>query len=86
VTANSERTMMIAAIIERHLIDYPRAADTTEGIRSWWVGRHRSGVSLADVEHALDWLVGRGRMSRTVLADGTIVFGRAVPPTTNGTP
>jgi len=72
---------MIAAIVERHVTHHPRAADTSEGIRSWWVAPYRSGDSLADVQRALDYLVDRGRMSRTVLPDGTLIYGGAASPT-----
>jgi hypothetical protein len=78
VASNSEQTILIARIIERYVTDHPRAADTPEGIRSWWVARQRYGDSLEDVQKALDYLVEHGRISRTVLPDGAALYGRAV--------
>jgi len=84
VATHSERTIEIAEIIERYVMEHPRAADTPEGIRSWWMGRRRYGDSLNDVQVALDYLVGHGRISRTVLPDGTMIYGRALSLNGNG--
>jgi hypothetical protein len=84
VATHSEQTIVIADIIERYLTEHPRAADTHEGIRSWWVGRKRHGDLLSDVQTALDYLVERGRISRTVLLDGTVIYGRAPSPNGSG--
>lgn len=73
----SERTIVIAGIIERYVNDHPRAADTPEGIRAWWVTGERHGDSLKDVEAALDYLVESGRLSRVTIADGTVIYTRA---------
>jgi hypothetical protein len=77
VTAYSEQTIAIANIIERYLNDHPRAADTPEGIRDWWVARQRYIDSVTEVQNALDYLVASGRLSRCTLADGTTVYARA---------
>jgi hypothetical protein len=69
--------MAIARLLERYLAHSPRAADTAEGIRSWWVGGQRKAASLEDVQAALDHLVEAKRVSRVVLADGTIIYARA---------
>jgi hypothetical protein len=73
----SERTVEIAGIIERYVKDHPRAADTLEGIRGWWVTGERHGDSLEDVEAALDYLVQSGRLSRIMLPDGAVIYTRA---------
>jgi hypothetical protein len=83
VPAYSERTIVIAGIIERYLTDHPRAADTPEGIRSWWVARQRFGDSVDEVQKALDYLVARRRLASSVLPDGTVIFRAARAP--NGT-
>jgi hypothetical protein len=73
----SERTLVIADIIERYVKDHPRAADTPEGIRSWWVAPQHYGDSLEDVQMALDYLIELGRMARTALPDGAVLYARA---------
>jgi hypothetical protein len=80
VTTYGERTLVIAQVIERYVTEHPRAADTPKGICTWWVAPQDQGDSLADVQLALDYLVERGRLSRTVLADGTVIYARAAPP------
>ena len=76
----SERTIVIAGIIERYITEHPHAADTAEGIRSWWVARQRLGDSVDAVQKALEYLVARRRLSSSVLPDGTVIFRAAHPP------
>ncbi len=78
VAAYGGRTIVIAQIIERYVANHPRAADTAEGVRAWWVGGERHGASLADVQKALDSLVESGRLCRSILPDGVAIYGR--PP------
>jgi hypothetical protein len=80
VPVYSERTIVIAGIIERYVTDHPRAADTPEGIRSWWVARQRFGDSVDEVQKALDYLVARRRLASSVLPDGTVIFRAARAP------
>jgi len=80
VQAVSERTIAIAGIIERYVTDHPHAADTAEGIRSWWVARQRFGDSVDAVQEALDYLVARHRLTSSTLPDGTVIFRAAHPP------
>jgi hypothetical protein len=81
VAQPDERTLAIADLIERYVTEHPRAADTATGIRTWWIERRSDAVSPALVQQALDHLVGQGRLSRNVLADGTAIYGRAPPRT-----
>lgn len=75
----SERIIVIAALIEQYVTEHPRAADTPTGVCEWWVASQRYAASLAEVQEALDYLVGGGRLRRTVLADGTAIYARAGP-------
>jgi hypothetical protein len=84
VTTHSERTIVIAGIIERYVNDHPRAADTPEGIRSWWVSHQSYAESLDDVQNALDYLVALGRLSRVALPDGAMIYARAEPSGNRG--
>ncbi|UPJ53423.1 hypothetical protein IVB30_20165 [Bradyrhizobium sp. 200] len=61
------------------MTDHPKAADTSEGIRSWWVAPEFSDSSSDDVQIALDHLVSIGRLCRSVVADGTIIYAAADP-------
>ena len=73
----SERIMAIANSIERYVAEHPRAADTSTGIRTCWVGRNNQNVSAAELQQALEHLIEHGGLSRTTLADGTVIYGRA---------
>jgi hypothetical protein len=80
VRTYNERTMMIAQIIEDYVAQHPRAADTAEGICSWWVAPRCYGASREEVQAALDYLVEFGRMARVVVAGGAAIYaGVAVP-------
>jgi hypothetical protein len=47
----------------QYLHEHPDAADTAHGIRVWWLGE-QPAVTIAEVESALDVLVGSGVMTR----------------------
>ena len=74
-----EQIMMIADVIDRYVTEHPRAADTSEGIRAWWVARERHDDSPENVQQALDHLVQSGRLSRIALPDGTVIYARTPP-------
>jgi len=82
VTTDTGQVREIAKIIERYVTEHPRAADTVEGIRSWWIAREEPDASLEVVQQALDRLTQSGRLSRTTLPDGTAIYARAAPPDT----
>jgi hypothetical protein len=77
VARPSERIIVIAALIERYVTEHPQAADTAKGICQWWLASQYYRAPLADVQGALDHLVGLGRLRSTVLADGTVIYARA---------
>jgi len=77
VPTYSERAMKIAEIIENYVTEHPRAADTAEGIRNWWVAPACYRASREEVQAALDYLVELGRMARVVIAGGTALYARA---------
>jgi hypothetical protein len=79
VARPSERIAVIASLIDGYVTKHPRAADTPKGICEWWVTRQGHAASLAEVQEALDHLVGLGRLRRTVLADSTVIYARAGP-------
>jgi hypothetical protein len=78
--ASSERINVIAQIIERYVAEHPRAADTVEGIRSWWLGGQQYADPFDDVQKALDLLVTAGRLRRSVLPDGVAIYSAQTSP------
>jgi len=62
----------IEAYVERH----PNAADTVEGIGSFWL-RSAPDVPASVVANALDALVALGIMEKAPDANGQVIYGRA---------
>ena len=66
----------------RHLVDYwrarPEAADTLEGILSWWIPT--ATVTAQAVRDALERLIAEGTVETAVAADGRVRF-RLTNPT-----
>lgn len=77
VPSNLDRDL--EAELERYCHAHPRAADSVDGVRRWWLAD--PDVSLAEVEAALEALVKRGLLDVRWLLDGTaIYFNRAGQP------
>jgi hypothetical protein len=70
---NSDPTCALAAEVLAYLAQHPRAADTADGIRRFWLadcGAH----ALEEVEYVLDRLVRKGIMARRRLPDGGMLY------------
>jgi hypothetical protein len=65
-----------AAAIRRYLRDHPHAADTLEGIASWWLSGNAGNERLTNVQRAIEQLVSQGEVVRQVLRDGTVIYER----------
>ncbi len=72
--SDPDHAVRIAAdSILRYLADHPDAADTSDGIRAWWL----SGVSKTAVDAALTDLVRRGLVRRQDVPGAAPVYSRA---------
>lgn len=65
----------LMAAIEAHLESHPQAADSAEGVATWWLGG--MAASAPEVERALASLVQRQRVRCVRLADGTCLYSSA---------
>jgi uncharacterized lipoprotein YddW (UPF0748 family) len=74
------RARIIEQLVARYIADHPNAADTVEGIRSWWIAADMRDASRAEVQAAVDSLVSHGTLSHTALPDGTPLYARAAHP------
>ena len=63
----------ILAYLEAH----PSAADSLEGIVTWWLPRQRYIEARALIQGSLDQLVDSGRIVTTKLPDGTVLDGES---------
>jgi len=64
----------IAREIQLYLFKHPNAADTMEGITSWWLDNSSVPVQVSSVEKALDWLLKQYVVERESLPDGGTIF------------
>jgi Fe2+ or Zn2+ uptake regulation protein len=60
--------------ILQYLHDHPEAADSLDGIASWWLPQSGQSVTLESVQAALAQLVAEHRIARIDLADGRTLF------------
>lgn len=75
----------IARDLEQYVSLHPTAADTVDGIARWWLGAQGQPV-LIHVEAALELLVARGVLDRSVLPDRRVIYSRAHPSATGVPP
>jgi hypothetical protein len=68
----------IAERIERYLTQRPEAADTAEGISTWWLPSPLGADALPAVLAALVQLEARGVVVRVELEGGATVFSSAL--------
>ena len=73
----------VARWIAGHLAAHPRAADTAEGIRRWWLAPRHGEVALDLVVQALKELEREGVVSSRNMVD-EVVWGLAAGPAQGG--
>ncbi len=67
--------------ILHYLASHPQASDTVRGITHFWIGETVPEPPSPDtVQRALDGLMAQGRVSCTVLVDGTRIYEAATQP------
>lgn len=67
----------LAEQIRRYLETHPAAADTLDGIVSWWLPGQPHPHAVESVERALDILVGAGVVEKVTRSDGHVIYRRA---------
>lgn len=67
----------IRAVIVRYLRSHPRACDTVEGIRLWWLAPTGLIAMRISVEAVLERMVAEGALRRVQLPDGNRIYGAA---------
>jgi hypothetical protein len=60
--------------ILQYLHDHPEAADSLDGIASWWLPQSGHSVTVESVQAALVQLVEERQIARIDLADGRTLF------------
>jgi Fe2+ or Zn2+ uptake regulation protein len=67
--------------ILRYLRTHPKAADTVDGVVDWWLPSQRYEMARERVQQALDHLVARGLVTKTILANGKVVYASTAKKT-----
>jgi hypothetical protein len=71
---NSWLVRQICDEVRRYLDENLRAADSLDGVATFWVRSGVHGGSVAVVQRALDLLTAAGRVSQETLPDGRILY------------
>jgi hypothetical protein len=70
--------------VERSVLAYldghPQAADTLQGIVNWWLPRQRYERERRRIEQALGALVLQGKLHRSPLPGGDVLYARLYGP------
>jgi hypothetical protein len=74
---NKEALAAVANAIKRYLDAHPHAADSVEGIARWWLTRQRFEEAMEIVEEALERLVAKDEVTKTVMGEGKILYSRS---------
>ncbi len=74
MTEDQSEIEEIARNIRGYLSDHPDAADSLEGIVHWWLLRQQIRFTSEKVKQALDYLVSRDLIARSVTLEGKEVY------------
>lgn len=74
---NKDEIAVLAAQIRHYLEAHPAAADTLDGIVSWWLPYQRDSQTVENVERALDALTVAGVVEKLRRSDGHVIYRRA---------
>lgn len=64
-----------------YLDGHPEAADTLQGIVNWWLPQQRYESDCQRIEQTLGALVARGKLQRSSLPGGEVLYARRKHPT-----
>lgn len=70
------RVTRVRDSIELYLQHHPDAADTANGVMNFWLPATCADATLADVVLALAQLVEQGRVLRSALPGGSVLYQR----------
>jgi hypothetical protein len=73
--SNTEQEVIkVAQQIQRYLRDHPLAADSLEGVVSWWLGSVQRSRQPEVVREALQQLEAQGVVFHRILPDGNLIY------------
>ncbi len=57
-----------------YLQQTPRAADSLEGIKNWWLPEQYKELDIKKIEDVLQQMVTEGLVKKASLVDGTVIY------------
>lgn len=75
--SNNAVVLEIASAIRDYLATHPNAADSMEGITTWWLARQRYEYAMEAVEQALQQLEASGLVRKQQGSDGRWLYASA---------
>jgi hypothetical protein len=67
----------VVEAIHRYLTTHPDAADSSEGIATWWLPSIGIVASVQEVEVALEQMQALGLVNKRRLGDGRVIYRAA---------
>ncbi len=67
-------TTMLVQQIADYLVRHPQAADTVEGIATWWLPQQLGVRSIEMVSKTLEFMLENNLITRKVLSDGREIY------------
>jgi hypothetical protein len=77
MSTNQDDIAVLTAQIRRYLDAHPAAADTLDGIVSWWLPPPQCAYTVERVECALNLLADAGVVEKLTRSDGHVIYRRA---------
>lgn len=73
----NQKTLELAKEISDYFEVHPRAADSSEGIRKWWLTQ-KEDLTPENVNQALEYLCDKNVVKKTVGKTGYVVYSSSV--------
>lgn len=78
MVTNQTEVDAVAERIRLYLSDHPNAADTIEGVATWWLSGNPSRDWINTVRRAIELLAESGEITTKTLPDGAVTVERSI--------
>ena len=68
---------VVVSALRDYLLRHPKAADSLEGIRRWWLPASMQNIPLQQLKHALEAMIASGEVRQVRLPDGAELYACA---------
>lgn len=81
--SNAREVQNVAQEIHAYLVHHPNAADTIDGIITWWLMKQRLMEAKSTVQDALNYLEHNNKICKLINQDGSVVYKYTTKETRN---